>query len=198
MIVKRIAVVVVMLSCFHFGCASNSGQKAEFYPSGPVIPKYVDVKAKQEYLQNVKKSLKLYNQIILDIKYYHGRNNFDELAKEIDEYVNIFVKNILLDSELTSKIDVKVEIAKIHLLVISMYLDIGYNKQALKYLELFHDRYDNDKYLLDLTLNSKDIGYPTLGKGMRELEERALRGVEPLVHGTMYPWRKPKKSPLQE
>ncbi|UCH23083.1 MAG: hypothetical protein JSU83_07725 [Deltaproteobacteria bacterium] len=198
MIVKRIAVFVLMLACFHFGCASNSGQKAEFYPSGPVIPKHVDIKAKQEYLRTVRKSLKLYNQVMLDIKRYHGSYNFKELAKEIDKYVNIYVKNILLDSELNSSIDSRVEVAKIHLLVTSMYLDIEYDDHAREYLELFHELYQNDTYLLDMTLNSNDVGYPSLGIGMKELEERAFRKVKPSVHGTMYPRNKPKKKPLQE
>jgi hypothetical protein len=128
----------------------------------------------------------------LDIKNYHDRNNYKELAKEIDKYVNVYVKSILLDSELNGSIDTRLEIAKIHLFVISMYLDIGYDDRAWEYLKLFHALYESDKYLLDMTLNSRDVGYPTLGTEMRLLEERALRNGHNFVHGIMYPRRKTK------
>jgi hypothetical protein len=178
MTIKIIAAISVILSCLQLGCVSNTGQKSELPTLGPVIPKYIDIKAKQEYVQNVKASLKLYNHVILDIKYYHGKHN------------KIYVKDILLDSELNGSMDTRVEIAKIHLFVISMYLDIGYYDRVGEYLELFHDLYDSDKYLLDMTLNSGDVDYPSLGTGMRLLEERALRERHLFPHGLMYPRRK--------
>ena len=45
-------------------------------------------------------------------------------------------------------------------------------KQAREYLQLFHQRYGNYKDFSDLTINSMDIGYSTLGEGIKELEER--------------------------
>jgi hypothetical protein len=198
MTIKIIAAVIGTLSCLHFGCASNTGQQTELTISGPVIPKYIDIKAKQEYMQNVKASLKLYNHVVLDIRNYHDRQNFKELAKEIDQYVEIYVKSILLDSELNGSMDLRVEIAKIHLSVISMYLDIGYYDQSWEYLELFDALYGSDKSLLDMTLNSKDIGYPTLGTGMRLLEERVRREGHRFIHGIMYPRLQNKKNSIQE
>ena len=190
MTIKIIAMVILALSCFHYGCASDNGLDKELSSSGSFLSINIDHKAKLDYLQNVKNSLKLYNQIILDLKYYHNRYHFRELAEEIDKYVETYVNDILLDSESNSSIDIKVEIAKIHLLVTALYFDIGYNIQALKYLELFHDRYHNDKYLLEKTLNPDDIGYSSLGQGMSILEERARREVVPVIHGKMYPWEK--------
>ena len=189
---------MVSLSCLHLGCVSNTGPETGLMTSGPVIPKYMDIKVKQEYVKNVKASLKLYNRVILDIKYYHGKNNYKELAKEIDQYVKIYVKTILLDSELNGSMDTRVEIAKIHLFVISMYLDMGYDDRAWEYLESFHAHYDSDRYLLDLTLNSGEIDYPTLGTGMRLLEERALRNGHGFVHGIMYPKRNTQKNSIQK
>ena len=190
MTIKIIAIVVVALSCFHYGCASDNGLEKALSSSGPLLSIDIDPEVKLEYLQNVENSLKSYNQIVLDLKYYHNRYNFRELAEETDKYVETYVHDILLDSESNSSIDIKVEIAKIHLLVTSLYFDIGYNIQGLKYLDLFHDRYHNDTYLLEKTLNPRDIGYSSLGQGLRTLKERALREVIPVVHGKMYPWRK--------
>jgi hypothetical protein len=195
MALKIIAATIATLSFLHLGCASDLGQEFDITTSGPVIPKHIDIKAKQKYVQTVKTSLKLYNQVILDIKNYHGRHNYKELAEEIDKYVNIYVKGILLDSELNGNLDTRVEIAKIHLFVVSMYLDIDYYDRAWEYLKLFHTQYDSDNYLLDMTLNSRDIDYPNLGTGMRTLEARAIREGQYFIHGIMFPRHKvPKKS----
>jgi hypothetical protein len=198
MTIKIIAAAIATLSCLHLGCASDTGPEIEITTSGPVIPKHIDIKAKQKYVQNVKASLKLYSQVIMDIKYYHDRRNYKELAGEIDKYVKIYVKGILLDSELNGSLDTRVEIAKIHLFVISMYLDIDYHDRAWEYLKLFRTQYESDKYLLDMTLNSGDIDYPTLGTGMRELEARAIHEGQQFVHGIMFPRRQIPKRSIQE
>ena len=189
MIAKKIASVVMALSFFYFGCAANTGMEEKLTSPGPVISIDVDNKAKLKYLQNIKNSIKSYNRVILDIKYYH-RYNFKELAKEIEKYVETYVRDILLEPESNSSIETRVEIAQIHLLVTSLYLDIGYNINALTYLESFHDRYHNDASLLEKTLDPRDIGYSILGQGMRILEKRASSEVMPLVHGKVYPWEK--------
>ena len=190
MVVKIIAIVVGALSFIHFGCASNTKMKEELLSSGPVISIDVDDKVKLEYLQNIKKSLKLYNQVILDLKYYHPRYNFKELANEIDKYVETYVDDILIEYDSVDSIDIGVEIAKIHLLVTSLYFDIGYYIQTFKYLELFHDHYHNDTYLLEKALDPRDIGYSSLSQGIRILEKRVLNEVVPVIHGKMYPWEK--------
>ena len=197
MVVKIIAIVVGTLSFIHFGCASKTGMEEELLSSGPVISIDVDDKVKLEYLQNIKNSLKLYSQVILDLKYYHPRTNFRELANEIDKYVETYVDDILMDYDSVSSIDIGVEIAKIHLLVTSIYFDIGYNIRTLKYLELFHDHYQDDEYLLEKALDPRDIGYSSLGQGMRILEKKVFEELLPVIHGKMYPWKKAhgKKNP---
>lgn len=198
MIFRRSAIIIITLSGLCFGCATSTVPEGDFTPPGPTIPEYVDIKVKQQYLENVKESLKLYKQVILDLKYYHDIYSFEEIAKEIDKYVNIYVKNVVTDSELNSSIDTKVEVAKVYLLVISVYLDIGYNEQAWEYLDLFRGRFNSEKYLLNLTLDPQDIGYPTLGTAMRILEEKALQAGGLWVHGRMYPKQKPKRNPFQK
>ena len=190
MVYKIIAIVVVTMPLFLFGCASNTGLEEELFSSGPVISIDVDDKVKLEYLKNIKNSLKLYRQIILDLKYYHPRYNFKELANEIDKYVETYVDDILADYNSVSSIDLGVEIAKIHLLVTSIYFDIGYNIRTLKYLALFHDHYQDDQYLLEKALDPRDIGYSSLGQGLRILEKKVFEELLPVIHGKMYPWEK--------
>ena len=87
-------IMILILSCLYFGCASNTATEEDLTPAGPTIPEYLDIKVKEQYLHNVKESLKLYEQVILDLKYYHDINSFKDFAKEIDRYVDIYVKNI--------------------------------------------------------------------------------------------------------
>ena len=158
MMVKRLFIVFLTLTGLHVGCALQTGQEEVFSSSDPVTSIDVDIQAKREYLEHIKGSLKVYQNVILDVKYYHYRNNFKELAREIDQYVDTYVKNILIDSDLNSSLDIKLEVAKIHLLVTSIYLDINQRLKALEYLGWFRDRYHSDAALLGKALNPSDIG----------------------------------------
>jgi hypothetical protein len=128
--------------------------------------------------------------VAVDIKYYHDRTNFKELAKMIDKYIETYIDDILLDTDASGNIDIQIETAKIHLVAIALYFDVGFQMKAVKYLESFHNRYHADTYLLEKTLNPKDIGYSSLGQGMKVMEQRAHRKILPVVHGKMYPWKK--------
>ena len=190
MIVQKNATVVVALIFIFLGCAAKMGTEEELSFPGSVMSIDVQNKIKLEYLQNVKNSVKSYYQVILDIKYYHDQHNFNELAIEIEKYVETYVNDILQIPESNTGLEVRVEIAKIHLLVTALFFDMGYNTNALKYLESFHDRYHNDTYLLEKSIDPGDIGYATLGQGLMLLEKRASSGVVPVLHGKMYPWNK--------
>ena len=82
---------------------------------------------------------------------------------------------MLTDSDLYSSVETKVELAKLYLVIISLYLDIGDKWRAREYLESFHSRYEKDKHLYDMSVNSMGIGYFTLGEGIRDLEKRLFR-----------------------
>ena len=187
MMVKRIAIVIVALSCFLSGCASDTVQEPVFAIPSPILPSYVDIEAKQKYVQNIKYTLILYRRVILDIKNYHQQFRLEELATEADKYIDMYVSTMLTDSDLGNDVETKVEIAKLYLLVTSIYLEVGYKRQAREYLKSFRNRYENDKHLLDLTLNSMDIGYSTLGEGISELEERVDRVERSSPPVAMYP-----------
>jgi hypothetical protein len=179
---KTTIIVMVMLSCFYYGCASNSGLKEELSSSGPVISIDVNDETKMAYLGDIKHTLNLYSQLLADLKYYHKPNSTRELSQEIDEYVETYVNDFLFNSDSNGSVDVQMEVAKIHLLVVSLYLDMGDTIKAQGYLKSFSERYHKDTYLLAKTLNSKDIGYQSLEQGMDELTERARRERAPAVN----------------
>jgi hypothetical protein len=187
---KKKAAVVAAIMLIFFGCAAHTATDKELSFPGSVMSLDGQDKTKLEYLQNVKNSVKSYYQVILDIRYYHHQYNFDELAMEIEKYAGTYIDDILVVPETNTSLEVRVEIAKIHLLVAALFFDMGYNNNALKYLESFHDHYHNDTYLLEKSIDPGDIGYSTLGQGFKSLEKRASSGVVPVLHGKIYPWNK--------
>ena len=188
--IKRFMIIWIALCCLQLGCASEPKKEFELSPVEPLVSIDVDEAAKLDYLRNLKNRLKDYHEVAVDIKYYHDSTNFKELAKMIDKYIETYIDDILPDTDASGNIDIQIENAKIHLVVIALYFDIGFQMKAVKYLELFHNRYHADTFLLEKTLNPKDIGYSSLGQGMKVLEQRAHRKVLPVVHGKMYPWKK--------
>jgi hypothetical protein len=188
--VKRIILILTVFSCFQLGCAADPEFELELSSTAPLVSIDVDDAAKLDYLGNLKRSLKYYRQVAVDLKYYHDPHNFKELAQMIDAYVQTYIDDILVAADSSGNIDIELEIAKIHLVVTSLYFDIGYQIKAVKYLESFHQRYHDDTYLLEKSLNPADIGYASLAQGMKFLEQRAHRKILPVVHGKMYPWDK--------
>jgi hypothetical protein len=191
MMMIRFAILAVVFSCFQFGCAAPGPKpEEELSSAGSIIAIDVNDAAKLDYLQNVKNALKYYHRVVIDIKYYHNKSNFKELFEEIEKYVKTYVDKILFETDTSGNIDLKLETAKIHLVLTSLYFDIGYQMKAVKYLESFYERYHADTYLLEKTLNPRDIGFFSLGQGMKILEQIAHRKVQPEVHGPLYPWKK--------
>ena len=188
--VKRFIIVWMALACLMLGCASEPKKEFELSSAAPLVSIDVDESAKLDHLRNLKNRLKDYHEVVVDIKYFHDRTNFKELAKMIDKYVQTYLDEILFNPDSSGNIDIEIETAKIHLVVIGIYFDVGYQIKAVKYLESFHDRYHADTFLLEKTLNPKDIGFSSLGQGMKIMERRAHREILPVVHGKMYPWKK--------
>jgi hypothetical protein len=84
----------------------------------------------------------------------------------------MYVNPILNDTYRNDNVEINVLVAKLHFVVISLYFNLDNKKQVKEYLQLFHQRFGNDKDFSDLTLDSIDIGYSTLGEGIREFEQR--------------------------
>lgn len=188
MIDKKNTAVVAAVMLIFLGCAAPTATEKELSFPGSVMSIDGQNKIKLEYIQNIKNSLKSYYQVILDIRYYHHQYNFNELATEIEKYIGTYIDEILQAPEKSTSLEARVEIAKIHLLVAALFFDMGYNNNALKYLESFHDHYHNDTYLLEKSIDPGDIGYSTLGQGFTLLQKRGSSGAAPVLHGKMYPW----------
>ena len=185
MIINKVTIFILILSTFFISCASRNVQERDFIFSSPVMPRNIDIKTKQKYIKHIGHVLTIFNKVVSNTKNYHPNSNYQDLTYELDRYVNIYVSPILTDHSLDSDLETKLEIAKLYLVIISLYHDIGDNWQAGEYLKLFHSRYENDKHMFDMTLNPMDIGYPTVGEGVRELEKKVYRARRSLFRQTM-------------
>ena len=164
---------IIILFLLVFGCSSKEIVYEPTYAlPKQTIPANIDIKAKRKHMYNLQHTLLLYNVLIDNIKYYHPKSNLDSLASELDKYINTYVEPLLIDYDLTKNNETSVEIAKFYLILASIYYKLDENKQVRKYINLFHTRYGENKDYFDLTLNSTNLGYSTLGDGMRELAEK--------------------------
>ena len=136
------------------------------------MPTKVDVKVKHKYIQDITRMLISYQSVLSNTKTYHPESNLDDLSIEVDKYIYMFVNPILNDAYEDDNMEINVLVIKLHFVVISLYFNIDNQKQAREYLQLFHQRYGNYKDFSDLTINSMEIGYSTLGERIKELEER--------------------------
>jgi hypothetical protein len=134
-----------------------------------IIPTNINVQAKRENMRDVEHTLLLYHNLIDNIKIYHPKSNLNSFADELHKYIKTYVEPVLSDYDLSKNSETSAEIAKMYLIITSLYYKIDEEKHARKYIKLFQRRYGDNKDFFDLTLNSTDIGYSTLGEGMTEL-----------------------------
>jgi hypothetical protein len=134
-----------------------------------IIPANIDIKAKRENMRDVKHTLMLYNKLVDSIKIYHPKSNLDIFADELDKYIETYVNPVINDYHLSKNSETSAEIAKMYLIITSLYYKIDEDKHAREYIKLFQRRYGDNKNFFDLTLSSTDIAYSTLGEGMAEL-----------------------------
>lgn len=171
--IKRFACVILAIPYLFSACASETVVNEPSYPPPwQIMPTDVDSKIRQEYMQKIEDQLILFHRVILDAKTYHPKSKFDGLTKEVHKYIHLFVNPIFTDTNQDKNIEDDVVIAKLYFLVILIYSNIDSEKQARKYLELFHERYDNQKNISELPLNYININYHTLGEGIKELEKK--------------------------
>lgn len=168
--IDKFSYTVMILLFVLSGCTSQEIVYAPTYAlPKQIIPTNMDIQAKRENMRDVKHTLMLYNKLIDNIKNYHQKSNLNAFADELHEYIQTYVRPVLNDYNLSKSTKTSAEIAQMYLIITSLYFKIDQKKNARKYIKLFQRRYGDNKDLFDLTLNSTDIGYSTLGEGMTEL-----------------------------
>ena len=176
---KILALALLPIFFFISGCASKKPvNEPQYNHNQQFMPPNVNEKIKQQYKDDVQVQLTSYHTILLNIKIHHPDYNLISLSNAVDEYIHRFVSSILSDSNRATLQNSNAEDLKLYLTTISLYYNCNNENKAKQYLEWFYKRLDTHKNLSDLTLNCKDIGYPTLGEGIRILEKQ-LHFVKP-------------------
>lgn len=139
-------------------------------PESLVLPG-THISKKNTYIQNLKATLKSFRKVAGDNRENEKGLNTEELRREADKYITIYVKPIINDRVAHYNFETKVEIAKLHLLIALLYSDVGRYKPAEHYLNLIDTRYCNHGFLLSLALDPADIGYSTLAEGIKALRK---------------------------
>ncbi|MBW2566806.1 MAG: hypothetical protein JRE24_07990, partial [Deltaproteobacteria bacterium] len=138
----------------------------------PFVLTHADIKKKEAYIRNTKKTLQLFRLVADDTIRREEILSVQELACEANKYVKVYVKPIMDDPEANKNLETKLETAKLHLLSALLHHDMGMDYQAELYLDLIRERYGNDPSLLDVTMDPTDTGFITLREAIEHLEER--------------------------
>ncbi len=171
--IQKVSFKIITCLFLLLGCTSQEIVYSPTYTlPKQMIPTNLDIHAKRENMRDLKHTLILYNKLIDNIKIYHRKDNINIFTDELDNYIKTYVNPVLNDYDLSKNTETSSEIAKFYIIITSLYFKIDDKKQARKYISLFQKRYGENKDVFDLTLNSTDLGYSTLGEGMRELEEK--------------------------
>jgi hypothetical protein len=164
---------MIILFILVFGCTSREIVYEPTYAlPKQIIPANIDIQSKRKHMHDLRSTLLLYNALIDNIKLYHPKSNLDSLANELETYINTYVDPLLIDYDLSKSNETSAEIARLYLIIASLYYKLHDRKQVRKYIKLFQTRYGENKDYFDLTLNSTNLGYSTLGEGFRELAEK--------------------------
>lgn len=171
---QKIITLALLAIVFLFsGCASTKRVYETHYTHNQqFMPINVNDNIKQQYKNNVQNQLTLYHTVLLNIKIHHPQYKLLPLTNAIDNYVHTFVSPILSESNTEAVKNSSGEDLKLYLTTVSLYYNCGDENKAKQYLELFYKRFDTHQNLSDLTLNCDDIGYSTLGEGIRIMEKQ--------------------------
>lgn len=161
------ALVAVLLLAA--GCSSPT-----FYPPPhPAEVSSMDVAAKQAHIAKVKETLKIFRASARDLRSRGKSRELQQLTEEADRYIAWQVRPIVNDFEADNDLRTRLEVAKLQLLTGLVYLEMASPEWRLyKLLSAMEKRYADQPEILSASLDYHDIGFDTIGDGMRSLEEQ--------------------------
>lgn len=141
----------------------------------PAAVSHMNVAKKQAYIRGAESTLKIFHAAAMDLRSRGKPLAQQELAGEAKRYIKMQVKPIIADFEAGNNLETRLEIAKLQLLCGLVYLDLEEPWEALGMLREMERRYGDQPDLLNAEFERNDLGFATIGNGMRIIEERLPR-----------------------
>lgn len=168
--------IAVALALLVGGC-SSSGFNVRLPP--PEVS-HLDVAGKQAQVDSVKSTLKVFHATARDLRQRDSLDARTQLAAEFKRYYTLQVQPLVEDFESGNSLQTRLEIAQLQLLGGQVFLELQQNWQLYKLLRDMRQRYGDQPDVLNASIDRNDIGYGTIGDGMRSLQERkAGRSLAP-------------------
>lgn len=144
-------------------------------PPPPAVVSYLDVPKKQAYIHGARSTLKIFHDTALDLRNRRKDPARQELAVEVDRYIEAQVEPIVGDFEANNNLATRLEVAELQLLCGLVYLELEEYHKARVLLDTMEKRYGNHPGLLSVSIDRGEMGFRNIGEGMKTLNERLFR-----------------------
>jgi len=141
------------------------------HSQNPVILTHADIEKKKVYIQKADEALKHFYLVACDTRKRGNISSLNELGREANRYVKIYVEPILNDAGAIENMETRAEVAKLYLVTASLYYELAGYYQAKYYLTELTERFGK-AFLLGITTDNKESGYSTVAEGIEYLERR--------------------------
>jgi hypothetical protein len=159
-----------------FLMVSGCGGVAFDPPPRPAVVSHMDVAKKQAQIDSVKSTLKVFRASAQDLRSREKPRELAQLTDQADRYIELQVQPIVEDFEAENNLKTRLEIAKLQLLCGLVYLELDNAEGNIyKLLRDMERRYGDQPNVLNAAIDRNDVGFGTIGDGMRRLEEWRLR-----------------------
>jgi hypothetical protein len=160
-------------------CACNRAE----WPDPPVVD-HMSVSQKVAYMENVRQTLVVFRTTLADIGKHEPEPLPDEpptcedqrFPCEVLKYVEVYAMPIVFDQGALANPQTRLEVARINLLsAYALYESEHYGK-ARKLVRLFEKQYGEDAAVLGALDQTGDMGFATLGEGLKTLKRKLALG----------------------
>jgi len=159
-----------------FLMVSGCGGAAFDPPPRPAVVSHMDVAKKQAQIDSVKSTLKIFRASAQDLRSRAKPEELEQLTDQVDRYIKLQVQPIVEDFEVEKNLKTRLEIAKLQLLCGLVYLELDNAEENIyKLLRDMERRYGDQPNVLNAAIDRNDVGFGTIGDGMRTLEEWRFR-----------------------
>lgn len=141
-------------------------------PPRPAAVSHMNVANKQAHIDSAKATLKIFQASAQDLRTRDKPFDQQRLAEEVKRFIRLQVKPIVEDFEAGNTLQTRLEIAKLQLLSGLVYLELDEQWQLNKVLRDMERRYADQPDVFSAAIDRRDVGFGTIGDGMRSLEER--------------------------
>jgi hypothetical protein len=158
-------IVTLILALFCAACSTA----VEPQPR-PASVGHMDIPQKEEYILRTKTTLKTFHATASDLRSRGLPGQLQELGENFDRYVALQVAPIVEDTEASSNLATRMEIAKLQLLCGLTYIELEDHLKVESLLRQL-EKHATDPGFISTPLDRGDLGVASIEEGLSRLRE---------------------------